>query len=202
VGEAARDGYFVNGFFHRVADKIHVHRCGSVLADSMDARDGLQLDGGVDQRLAQEDVRGIHEIETRRVGLGVEEEALDGWVVAELLDASSGADAREADLEAFQRVSKHVQEVAELAEDNGLRARVCLSYPKKMSAVISALMINQLVKGRSHLAIVSTFVPYDQLRSIDLISSMTLWLISVYIDECAGSGDSVPDPDSSDSDCA
>ena len=48
-----------------------------VLADSVHPRDGLELDGGVDERFAEEDVCGVDEVEAGGVGFGVEEEAFD-----------------------------------------------------------------------------------------------------------------------------
>ena len=77
VGQAPGDGDVVDGLLDRFVDEVHPHGRLVVLADSVHPGDGLELDGGVDEGFAEEDVRGVDEIEARRVGFGVEEETFD-----------------------------------------------------------------------------------------------------------------------------
>ena len=54
-----------------------------MLPNAVDSGDCLQFDCGVDQRLAEESVGGIDEIQPRRLGFGVEEEAFDLFLVSQ-----------------------------------------------------------------------------------------------------------------------
>lgn len=78
------------------------------LADAVHARNGLQLERGVEQRLAQEDVAGVDEVQAARVGAGVQQETLDGRVVFESRDAVGVVDGGVADAEAGKGVAEDV----------------------------------------------------------------------------------------------
>ena len=77
MSQAPGDGDVVDGLLDGFVDEVHPHGGLVVLADAVDAGDGLQLDGGVDEGFAEEDVRGVDEVEAGGVGFGVEEEAFD-----------------------------------------------------------------------------------------------------------------------------
>jgi hypothetical protein len=62
------------------------------LADAVHAGDGLQLQGRVDEGLAEEDVVGVDEVEAARVGARVQKEDLDSWVRLEASRAAVGVD--------------------------------------------------------------------------------------------------------------
>lgn len=63
----------------------------------MHTRNGLQLDGGVDEGLAKENVGGVGEIEARGVRAGVEEKDFDGRVLLEVGGAVGSVEGGEAD---------------------------------------------------------------------------------------------------------
>ena len=77
MSQAPGDGDVVDGLLDGFVDEVHPHGGLVVLADAVDAGDGLQLDGGVDEGFAEEDVGGVDKVEARGVGFGVEEEAFD-----------------------------------------------------------------------------------------------------------------------------
>jgi hypothetical protein len=72
------------------------------LTNPVDSRDGLQLDGRVDQGLAEEDVARVDEVEAAGVCSGVQEEDLDGGVFFKASDASAAIDSGEANAEALE----------------------------------------------------------------------------------------------------
>lgn len=86
VCETPLDADFIDCLLDRVADQVHVDGRGALLANTVDSSDGLKFDRRVDERLAKEDVLSIDEVETRRVGFGVEEEALDAGICAEAIN--------------------------------------------------------------------------------------------------------------------
>ena len=89
--EASSDAELVDGLLDRVGDQVTPHGGRAGLADTVDARDRLELDGRLQQGFAEEDVGGVDEGQAGGVGLGVEEQAVDRGVVAESLDGAAPA---------------------------------------------------------------------------------------------------------------
>lgn len=73
-----------------------------LLANPVDSRDGLELDGRVDQGLAEEDVACVDEVEAAGVCSGVQEEDLDGGVFFEAEDGAAVVDRGVANAEAVE----------------------------------------------------------------------------------------------------
>jgi hypothetical protein len=61
VRQSASDGDFVDTLLHSVADEVHPYGRLAGLTDTVDTRDGLQLDGCLNERLADEDMRGVNQ---------------------------------------------------------------------------------------------------------------------------------------------
>lgn len=73
-----------------------------LLANPVDSRDGLELDGRVDQGLAEEDVARVDEVEAAGVCSGVQEEDLDGGVFFKADGAAVAVDGGETNAEALE----------------------------------------------------------------------------------------------------
>lgn len=102
----------VDALLDGAGDEVQPHRRLVLLADAVDAGNGLQLEGRVQQRLAQEHVAGVDEVEAARVRAGVEEEAFHGRVGFEACDAAGLVDGGVADAEAAKGVVEDSEKVA------------------------------------------------------------------------------------------
>lgn len=126
---ALRDRDVVDRLLDRVGNQVHPDGRGAVLADTVNTRNRLQLDGGVDERFAEEDVVGNHEVQACGVCFRVQQEAPCGGVRLELLDPVLVVNAAERDPVVVEGTAQEIQEFSVLAEDDGFGARVMTAEP-------------------------------------------------------------------------
>lgn len=104
-----------------------------LLPDAVDTSNSLELEGGVDERFAEEDVAGVDEVQAGRLRFGVEEEAFGRGIVLEFLDSTGLVDGRVADTVVGECAAEDDEEVAELGEDDGFGEGVGFTEPEKVS---------------------------------------------------------------------
>lgn len=75
---------FVDRLLNRAVNNVQPHGCLLLLSNAMHTRNGLQLNGGIDEWLTKKHMRGIGEVEARGVCAGVEEKDLGGRVLLEV----------------------------------------------------------------------------------------------------------------------
>ena len=118
-----------------------------MLPNTVDTRNGLQFNRGVDQWLAQEYVSGVDKVESRRLCFSVQEEALDLSRVSgtargmsriavthrrltlKALHTIELVKARERYAEMLECPAKYFEELFELREHDGLGSHIILSDP-------------------------------------------------------------------------
>lgn len=86
------------------------------LSDAVDPRNGLQFERRVEERLAEEDVTRVDEVEAARVRLCVKDEDLQARVLFKVLDPVRLRDGRVTDAVALEGVFQDVKEIGESEE--------------------------------------------------------------------------------------
>jgi hypothetical protein len=81
-------GDIVDGFFDGSVNYVEPDSRFLLLTYAMYPGDGLQLEGCIYQWFAQEDVTCIHKIQSGRMSSGVQQKALDSWILLESFDSA------------------------------------------------------------------------------------------------------------------
>lgn len=106
----------VDRLLHRPVDEVQPYRRLVPLSDAVDPRNGLQFERRVEERLAEEDVTRVDEVEAARVRLCVKDEDLQARVLFKVLDPVRLRDGRVTDAVALEGVFQDVKEIGESEE--------------------------------------------------------------------------------------